>query len=295
MTRRVESISRLLFVAPAVIVVVALLAYPVGSSIYYSFTDKNLLIPDANLIGLANFKQVLNDPEFWAAFRTSVRWTTMSLAGQLGLGLLCAVSLQRIPRFSGVLRTILIIPWAFPAIVIAFSWRWILNDVYGFLPNLLTSLGLTKMNFSFLAEPSAVFWVVVAINVWFGTPLFTVNILAALKTVPSDQLEAALVDGASGFQRFRFVTVPHIRRVVGLLAILRMIWIFNNFELLFLITGGGPASQTTTLPIFAYRSGWNMYQLGIASAITVIVLIFLVLLIAIAFRVLDRSDRELTA
>ena len=273
------------------LVVVALLVYPVISSVYFSFTNKNLLMPEEALVGFANFQQVLKDPEFWNAFINSLQWTAGSLVGQLLLGFACAIALQRIPRFSGLFRTLLIVPWAFPAIVIAFGWRWILNDVYGFLPNLLTSLGLTDMNASFLADPKTVFWVVIAINVWFGSPLFMVNILAALKTVPSDQLEAAVVDGASAFQRFVYVTFPHISRVVGLLVILRTIWIFNNFELLFLLTGGGPANQTTTLPIFAYRVGWSMFQLGIASAIAVLVLVFLMLLVTIGFRIVNRLNK----
>lgn len=291
MNRRTEAISKFLFVAPGMLVVVALLVYPVISSVYFSFTNKNLLMPEEALVGFANFQQVLKDPEFWNAFINSLQWTAGSLVGQLLLGFACAIALQRIPRFSGLFRTLLIVPWAFPAIVIAFGWRWILNDVYGFLPNLLTSLGLTDMNASFLADPKTVFWVVIAINVWFGSPLFMVNILAALKTVPSDQLEAAVVDGASAFQRFVYVTFPHISRVVGLLVILRTIWIFNNFELLFLLTGGGPANQTTTLPIFAYRVGWSMFQLGIASAIAVLVLVFLMLLVTIGFRIVNRLNK----
>lgn len=291
MNRRVEIFTRIMFIAPGMLIVVALLAYPVASSIYFSFTNKNLLIPESDVIGWANFQQVLVDPEFWNAFRNSIKWTAGSLLGQLLVGFVCAIALQRIPRFSGVFRTLLIIPWAFPAIVIAFGWRWILNDVYGFLPNLLTSLGLTDMNVSLLADPATVFWVVIAINIWFGSPLFMVNILAALKTVPSDQLEAALVDGATAVQRFTYVTLPHISRVIGLLVILRTIWIFNNFELLFLLTGGGPASQTTTMPIFAYRAGWGMYQLGIASAITVLVLVFLMAIVAVGFRIIERTNK----
>lgn len=286
------NVAGLLFVLPSLLVVVSLLIYPVLSSLYFSLTNRHLLRPDAELIGLDNFVAVLTNPEFWAAFQTSIYWTTASIAGQLLVGLLAALALNRIRHLTGLFRTLLIIPWAFPAIVIAFSWRWILNDVYGFLPNLLTDLHLTESNVSFLANPQTAFWAVLAINIWFGAPLFMVNILAALKTVPREQFEAATVDGASAWQRFVYITVPHVKRVIGLLVILRSIWVFNNFELLFLLTGGGPASLTTTLPIFAYRTGWGLQQLGVASAITVLLLLFLLLLASLGFRLLNRWDKE---
>src|SRR5690606_2583443 len=128
-----------------------------------------------------------------------------------------ALALEKVRRFSGLYRVLLIIPWAFPAIIIGFSWKWILNDVYGVVPNLLTRLGITDTNVSLLANPGTVVWVVLAINIWFGTPLFMVNILSALKTIPREQYEAARMDGASELQQFRFITLSHIRHVIGLL------------------------------------------------------------------------------
>lgn len=272
--------------------VVLLLFYPVVSSIYFSFTNRHLLRPAVQFVGVDNFIAVLQNEQFWNAFRVSVLWTVVSITGQLLIGFLAALALNRVRHLTGLFRTLLIIPWAFPAIVIAFGWRWILNDVYGFLPNLLTRLGITESNVSFLSNPDAVMATVLVINVWFGAPLFMVNILAALKTVPKDQFEAAKVDGANALQRFRFITMPHVKKVVGLLVILRSIWVFNNFELLFLLTGGGPAGLTETLPIFAYRTGWGLQQLGVASTITVLLLVFLLLLGALAFRLLDHWDKK---
>lgn len=280
------------FVLPAMLVVVALLIYPVLSSIFFSFTNRNLLKLVYDFVGVQNFVSILASRDFWNAFTNSLKWTAGSVLGQLLFGLLAALALEKIPRLSGVYRTLLIIPWAFPAIVIAFSWRWILNDVYGFLPNLLNAIHLSNGNISFLADPKLVFGVVLAINIWFGTPLFMVNILAALKTVPRDQYEAAMLDGAHAGQRFWHITVPHVKRVIGLLVILRTIWVFNNFELLYLITGGGPAGLTTTLPIYAYRTGWGLRQLGMASAITVLLLLFLLAAAAVAFKLVSRWERS---
>lgn len=280
------------FVAPSVIVVVALLFYPLGSSIHYSLTNKNLIKANYDLVGFDNFIRLLTDSTFWQAFGVSTKWTFLSIVGQLLLGFLLAIALDRIRRFSGLFRTLLIIPWAFPAVVIGFGWKWILNDVYGVVPNMLADMGWTDGLIALLADPKTAFWMVLYINVWFGTPLFMVNILSALKTVPGDQIEAATVDGASAWKRFYYITLPHIRAVIGLLVVLRTIWVFNNFDLLFLITGGGPGDATTTLPIFAYRTGWGLKQLGMASAVTILLLIFLILVASVLFRFITRWEKE---
>lgn len=282
----------LVFVLPAMLIVFLLLVYPIISSVYFSFTSKNLIRPYYKWIWFDNFKFVLTNPEFYHAFLTSIKWTVLSITGQLLVGFIAALSLNRIPKFSGFYRTLLIIPWAFPAIVIAFSWKWILNDVYGFIPNLFTQLHITKENINFLADPKTAFWIVLFINIWFGAPLFMVNILAALKTIPREQYEAAIVDGASSFQVFRYITIRHIRGVIGLLVVLRTIWVFNNFDLLYLLTGGGPSDLTTTLPIYAYKTGWNLKRLGTASAVTILLLLFLMAVCFGYFKLLNRWERE---
>ena len=282
----------LVFVLPAMLIVFLLLVYPIFSSIYFSFTSKNLIRPYYKWIWFDNFKFVLTNPEFYRAFLNSIKWTILSITGQLLVGFIAALSLNKIPKFSGFYRTLLIIPWAFPAIVIAFSWKWILNDVYGFIPNLLTQLRITKENINFLADPKTAFWIVLFINIWFGAPLFMVNILAALKTIPREQYEAAIVDGASSFQVFRYITIRHIRGVIGLLVVLRTIWVFNNFDLLYLLTGGGPSDLTTTLPIYAYKTGWNLKRLGTASAVTILLLLFLMAVCFGYFKLLNKWERE---
>lgn len=289
---RAFNMTGMLFILPSILIVILLLIYPILSSIYFSFTSKNLIRPFYDFVWLENFKFVLTNPDFYKAFVNSIKWTFFSIVGQLFIGFSAALALNRIPKFTGFYRTLLIIPWAFPAIVIAFSWKYILNDVYGFLPNLLTQIGITDSNINFLSNPELVFIVVVLINIWFGAPLFMVNILSALKTIPSEQYEAAQIDGASSIQVFWHITLRHVRVVIGLLLVLRTIWIFNNFDILYLITGGGPSDITTTLPIFAYKVGWGMKQLGVASAVTVILLLFLLGICFLYFKLLDKWERE---
>lgn len=289
---KTRSYTKWLFVLPAVIVVAALFIYPIFSSLFYSMTTKNLIRPKYNFVGLKNYLDILRDPKFWAAFLNSLKWTVFSLLGQILVGFTAALALNRVNLFKGMYKTLLIIPWAFPSIVIAFSWTWILNGVYGILPNLLVKWNICESAPQFLTEKNLAFIVLVLINIWFGAPMIMVNVLSALQTVPQDQYEAAKIDGASTFQSFKHITLPHIKLVMGLLVVLRTVWIFNNFDLIYLITGGGPAGSTQTVPLYAYEMGWGTKLLGKSSAVTVLLFIFLMSVCIIYFTIMNCWERE---
>ncbi len=287
-----KNYTRWLFVLPAIIIVLALFVYPIISSFYFSFTNKNLIRPTYDFVGFDNYIAVLKDKGFWNAFLNSLKWTIFSLGGQLLVGFTAALALNKVKHLKGFYKTLLIIPWAFPSIVIAFSWQWILNGVYGFLPNILVQLGLCDTPPQFLTDRVLAFVVLVFINIWFGAPMIMVNVLAALQTVPQDQYEAAEIDGAKGWQSFLYITVPHIKVVTGLLVVLRTVWIFNNFDLIYLITGGGPAGATQTVPVYAYDMGWGTKLLGKSSAVTVLLFIFLMVVCVAYFAVLAHWEKE---
>ena len=285
-------ITSFCFILPALTVLALLLLYPVITSVYYSFTSKHLIKTGYEFVFLKNYIAVLTDGDFWKSFLTNIKWTVTSLFFQILVGFFAALALERIGKGKSFFRTVLIIPWAFPSIVIALSWKWILNGVSGFLPNILVKLGICDTIPQFLSSSDLVFPVLVMINVWFGAPLIMVNVLSALQTVPRDQYEAAQVDGASPLQSFLHITLPHIRIVMGLLIVLRTIWIFNSFDMIYLITGGGPAGLTQTVPIYAYNIGWGLRLLGRSSAVTVLLLIFLLMVCALYFRILDKWEKE---
>lgn len=280
------------FVLPAILVIGLLLLYPVISSIFYSFTSKHLIKAKWEFVGLKNYISILTDEDFWSSFFTNLKWTTASLSCQLLVGFTAALALERVKHCQGLYRTLLIVPWAFPSIVIALSWKWILNGVSGFLPHILVKLGICETLPQFLTSGNTAFWTLVFINTWFGAPLIMVNVLSALQTVPKDQYEAAQIDGASSWKSFLHITVPHIKTVVGLLVVLRTIWVFNSFDMIYLITGGGPGGATETVPIYAYNVGWGLKQLGKSSAVTVLLLIFLLLVCSLYFRILNKWDKE---
>lgn len=281
-----------LFVLPAVLIVLSLLIFPVISSISYSFTNKHLTRPIVENIGFANYINIFKDRSFYSALWVSVKWTVLSLTGQILVGFILALCLNGVKKGKSLYRILLIIPWAFPAIIIAIIWKYLLNGVYGFIPNLIMSLGISDSLPQFLSTGSLVFPTILFINIWFGAPMMMVNILSALQTIPKEQYEAAEMDGASKWQSFWVITIPHIRNVIGLLVVLRTIWIFTNFDIVYLLTGGGPANVTTTLPIYAYNIGWNAKLLGRSSAVTIIMLIILVIVSTFFFKLLNKWEKE---
>lgn len=287
-----KNYTRWIFVLPALIVVSTLFVYPFLSSIFYSFTNKNLIMPYYKFVGFDNYRAVLGDPTFWWAFLNSIKWTVFSLVGQILVGFSLAMALNRIRHLQWLYKILLIIPWAFPTIVIAFSWQWILNGVYGYLPNIIVKLGLMDVAPHFLSDSTWAFVSLVFVNIWFGAPLIMVNVLSALQTVPQEQYEAARIDGANAWQVFRHITLPHIKVVVGLLVVLRTVWVFNNFDIIYLMTSGGPANSTMTIPILAYNMGWGTKMLGRSSAVTVLLFIFLLLVCFIYFKVISRWEKE---
>lgn len=290
--KRKFNYARWVFVLPALLIVGLLLIYPILSSLYFSLTSKHLIKSSYDFIWFENYKAVLTDKSFYQAFLNSLIWTMTSLGGQILVGFTAALALNRVKFGKGVYRTVMIIPWAFPSIVIALSWKWILNGVTGFLPNLLVNLGITDTLPQFLSSANSAFLTVILINIWFGAPMIMVNVLSALQTIPQEQYEAAQIDGATRGQQFYHITMPHIKIVVGLLVVLRTIWVFNNFDIIYLITGGGPANITTTLPIYAYNMGWGSKLLGRSSAVTVLILLFLMLVSFVYFAIISKWEKE---
>lgn len=286
--------GRWLWVLPVIALVVCLFIYPLASQVFYSFTNKTLIKPSYAIKGLANYIAILEDPNFWSALWTSVKWTVCSLFFQILLGFTAALALNKIRNrvAKQVYRILLIIPWAFPTIAIAIIWKWLLNGIYGFLPTILMNLGICDSLPQFLSTADLTLPTLVMVNVWFGFPLIMVNVLAALQTIPMDQYEAAQIDGATSRHTFWYITVPHIKNVIGLLVVLRTIWVFNSFDIIYMITGGGPANVSTTLPIYIYNLGWTNKFVGRSSAAAVILLLILLTICAVYFGVLHKWEKE---
>ena len=292
--REKRDLTRWFFVLPAMLVVLCLLIYPLCSTTYYSFTNKTLIGKSADFIGFENYMKVFTDSGFTHAFFTTIKWTFLSLIGQILVGFTGALALNRVKKAvpRAVYRVCMIIPWTFPSIAIALVWKWMLNGIQGYIPSMLVQLGLSDEMTQFLSNPDLVLPTLIFINIWFGAPMIMVNVYASLQTVPQDQYEAAKIDGANVFQSFAYITVPHIKVVVGLLVVLRTIWVFNNFDIIYMTTAGGPSGLSTTMPIFIYELGWTNKLVGRASAASIILLLFLIVVSVIYFVVIARWEKE---
>ncbi len=286
--------TRWFFVLPAMAIVICLLIYPLMSTLVYSFTNKTMTKTTFKVIGLTNYINVLKDPAFFAAFGHSLLWTAGSVLGQVIVGFVGALSLNRIKnkKVQNAFRICAIIPWAFPAIATAMVWKWMLNGIYGFIPTVLMNLGITGDMPQFLSTSRLAMPTLIFINIWFGAPMILVNVFAALQTIPQDQYEAAQIDGATSRQSFVYITAPHIRTVVGLLVVLRTVWVFNNFDMIYMITAGGPAGASSTMPLYIYDTGWTGMMVGKASAASMLLLMFLILLCILYFLVINRWEKE---
>jgi multiple sugar transport system permease protein len=278
------------FLLPGIACLVAVVAYPVVWNLVAAFTNASLVYEGWKFIGIENFASILRDSAFaLAAWRTIV-WTVASVVLQILVGLIAALCLEKVTIGRPFLRMALIVPWAFPAIIMSFGWRFILDPLYGVGNFILMSAGVIAAPIAWFGEIDTAMASLVVMNVWFGFPFMMVTILAGLQTIPKELYEAARVDGASAWHEFRYVTLPGLRSIIATLAVLRTIWVFNNFEFPYLTTGGGPIDATTTLPIYAFKIGWNEYDLGRMAAVSVLMLFILAATTAFYLRMLRENE-----
>lgn len=272
------------FVAPMVIILVALVVFPTLASFCYSFTDATVG-GSAHFVGVQNYLVLFGDPAFLSALSNLVLIIGVSLAIKFILGLTLATLLCRPMRAQRFWRAIVILPWAIPPFVAFMGWTLMFNGQTGALDQVLGWFGL---HIEFLATPGWARASVVLATVWAGFPFWVIGILAAMQTIPRERYDAAAVDGASIWQQFRFITLPAIRPTVSVVAVLSAMWTTNGFENIWLLTQGGPSNATMTFPVLSYLDLTN-FQLGSASAAAMITL---PLFIAIIFWLNRSGEKE---
>lgn len=273
-----------LFILPGLICLALVILYPLVYNFFISFTNKSIMYEGVSFVGLENFAITFSDRALPATVWRSLIWTFGAVVGQLLVGLIAALALDRVWKARPMIRLMLIIPWAFPTIVMAYSWRFILDGTFGVLNDSLIRLGLIAEPISWISQSGFAMPIVILVAIWSGFPFMMVSIMAAMATVPRELYEAARIDGAGYWQEVRFITFPFIAPVVLSILILRTIWTFNSFDLIFLLTGGGPVDATTTLPIYAFAIGWSRYDVGRMASISIVMIAILAIIIFIYFR-----------
>ncbi|MET1074993.1 MAG: sugar ABC transporter permease [Umezawaea sp.] len=257
-------------IAPTVAVLAAFLLYPIGSVVYYSLQRYNVTQPWKNgFAGLDNFRKMLtDDPLFWQSLLFSTKWVVAQVGLQLLLGLALALIINETFVGRGLARSLVFSPWAVSGVLTTGIWILLYNPSTGIFQE-LANLGIGDHGTSVLGDPATVFPATVVAELWRGVPFFAILLLADLQTIPKDLYEAASVDGANRWRRFLSVTLPHLRDAIVLSTLLRAVWEFNNVDLIYTLTGGGPANQTTTLPLYVARKAVDSHDFGYGSALTV--------------------------
>jgi multiple sugar transport system permease protein len=265
---------------------------PLAIGIGYSFREFNLLRPSAaEWVGFRNYVDLWQDDRFWRALQNTLVWTFASLLLQFSLGLGLALLLNT--QFYGkrLVQALVFVPWAVPTFLTALTFSWLLNPVIGPLPHWLYALGAIEEPYNILGNPDTALWGPILANVWYGVPFFAITLLAALSSIPSELYEAAEIDGASAWQSFTKITLPFLGPMIAITVMLRAIWIANFADLIYIMTGGGPANSTQILSSYIFTTAFKRLDFGHASATAVVLLILLMVYAAILLAVRARLVR----
>jgi multiple sugar transport system permease protein len=266
---RRDALLGVMLIAPTVLIFAAVIVYPLVSAIYLSLFKIFTPTLKGTFVGLSNFTHLAASGEFWRSLANTLVWTVLTLALQIVLGVAMALMLHQSLVFRPLARSLVLFPYFVSTVVAVLVWRWLFNDLYGILNHVMLVAGLIRAPLDWLgAMPNALISVVL-VGAWKYFPFVVIAVLARLQTIPDALYEAAEIDGAGPFARFWDVTLPQLRDVLVVVVLLRAIWDFKEFDLIYLMTGGGPLIATQTLPLVVYKEAFGLNDMGRASAVAV--------------------------
>jgi multiple sugar transport system permease protein len=259
-----------LWFAPAAALVLLVFLFPVFRTLLLSFAHLNLETGfETRFAGLDNFIRLASDSRFTAALKTTVLFTVASVALEFLLGLLSALAAESIGRGRRTARTLILIPWTLPTAIIAALWIWIFNDQYGLINALLLKTGIIASPIAWLGRPQTAFFSVVMADVWKAFPFVFIILLAGLQSIPREMYEAIEIDGGTAWHRFRYVTLPHLLPFIFLALIFRIVQAFAIFDLVYVLTGGGPGSATETVSVYGYYTFMRYLDFGYGATMAI--------------------------
>lgn len=281
-----------LTLAPSAALLILLSAVPTVTVFATAMQDVGLGSLSGPWVGLENFAWALSYDAFWRALWNTFTWVFGSVAVEMVLGLGIALLLHQNFAMRGISRAILLAPYLVPTIVAVLVWRYMFHDIVGILNYFLMDVGLIDRPLQWLSSTRWAMVSVIIVGVWKFFPFVVLALLGILQSIPQEQYESARIDGASAFQQFWRITLPYVMPVFILTALLRTIWTFHKFEIIYLLTGGGPLDATTTLPILVYQKGFVDFELGRAAAIAILTFVILAALIAVYFLLMRRAESK---
>lgn len=271
-------------IAPTVLIFCAVILYPLVSAIYLSLFSIYTPTLEGGWVGLDNYTSLLASGRFWNALGNTLVWTVGTLVLQIVCGVAVALLLNQSIVFRSLARSLILFPYFLSTVVAVLVWRWLFNDLYGILNHMMLWAGIVDMPVNWLgAMPNAMISIIV-VGAWKYFPFVVIAVLARLQTIPDPLYEAARIDGAGPIARFFDVTLPQLREVLTVIILLRAIWDFKEFDLIWLMTGGGPINSTQTLPLVVYQEAFGLNQMGMASAFAVTMMIVMLAFMLIYLR-----------
>lgn len=288
--RRTDDRFGLILVLPAIAVFCAIILYPFLNSLMLSFTNMSMLKPAYQFVGLRNFEKIFADPNFAGVLKNTLVFVAGSVVLPFSLGFAWAIVLNEKFRFSELLRGVTLIDWIIPSTAIGFLWMWIFNGDYGVLNGLLRGLGLIDENINFLGRTDTAMLVVILARTWQVLPWYMAFLTGGLGGVSTDQAEAAKIDGANNLHIFRHVVLPAMSPIIGLVLLQGTIGALQHFDLIWVMTSGGPARSTMTLSLEVYLNAFKSWKIGMAASVGVI---WIILLSVFSFIYIRKNMREL--
>ncbi|MCD6099555.1 MAG: sugar ABC transporter permease [Candidatus Marinimicrobia bacterium] len=288
--------ARWIMIIPATAAIAFALFYPVISTIIISFQERNLFFPSlSRFVGLSNYKNILSNPEFWSAFKITLYFTVVSVFAEFVIGLFTAILLNQEFKMKGFLRALVVLPWAIPTVANGVLWQWVFDTNYGALNGFLFQIGLIKDYVNWLGQPFLALNMVVIADVWKNCWFFTIVLLGALQTIPKSYFEAAWVDGAGFWARLFKVTLPLLKPAIAVSLVLRTSEAFKVFDIIYIMTKGGPANGTQVLSYYVYHTSFEALRLGEGAAISTLIAMIILATALVYSRMLMREEVEINA
>ncbi|WP_430397497.1 carbohydrate ABC transporter permease [Ferrovibrio sp.] len=277
-------------IAPSVLVFLCLIAYPLVDSVWMSFRQINTITLDGHYVGLRNYEEIISSPDFWRSLINNFIWTAGALTLQVVAGIAIGLMLHQNVWCRSLARGLILFPYLLPMVVAVLVWKWLFNDLYGLLNAALVHSGLVDFPVDWLGGmPSAMISIIV-VGAWKYFPFVVLTVLARLQSIPEQLYEAAKIDGAGPLARFVDITLPQLRGVLVIVVLLRAIWDFKEFDLIYMMTGGGPVISTQTLPLLVFKHAFPLQQLGKGAAVAVIMMLIMLVFMLCYLRLYGREQ-----
>jgi ABC-type sugar transport system permease subunit len=264
--------------------------YPLLNSLWMAFTDNNLLGSSVEFVGLDNFARLLSDDVFWLSLYHSIVLTVVVVLLQFGLGLILAWAMQQKLPGMGAFKSIIMASWVIPVAATVTMFKFMAQPDVGFINIVLRTIGFQDANIYWFGNRAAAFPFIMLLHLWRNVPFYSIAFLAAMQAIPRSYYEAAEIDGADAWSKFVHITLPGIRSMIIVMVTIHVLWTFNNFDFVYLSTGGGPVNDTDVLPVYVYRQSWDKYDLGYAASIGAVMLILLMIYFVVYMRLYERRE-----